>query len=362
MKFYDIKKLIAKKCSYNIVFGERSNGKTYSALMYGIEKYLQDGGQIAIVRRWKEDIIGKRASEIFSAIIANDEITKLTQGKFSGIYYWNGRYYLCTYDEDGKPVYNLETDCIGFTFALSDNEHNKSISFPKVTTIIFDEFITKHVYLQDEFVLFMNTVSTIVRQRTDVTIIMLGNTVNKFCPYFDEMGLNNVLKMKQGTIDIYTYGDSELKVGVEYCSSMESQKKNNFYFAFNNPKLSMITSGVWELDMYPHLPMKYTPKQIVFTYFIVFNDSTYQCEIISVNGDLFTFIHDKTTHIKDRQDNLIYSLDYNVSLCYNRNILKPINELQKKVLWFFANGRVFYQNNSIGNAIENYLKLCKRGV
>src|SRR5690606_4040116 len=111
---------------------------------------------------------------------------------------------------------------------LSDTEHNKSISYPRVEIIFFDEFITKHLYLNDEFILFMNTISTIVRQRTNVTIYMCGNTVDKYCPYFKEMGLNHVHKMEQGTIDVYRYGNSKLTVAVEYCASTKRKKKNNF--------------------------------------------------------------------------------------------------------------------------------------
>ena len=36
---------------------------------------------------------------------------------------------------------------------------------------------------------FMNVLSTIIRDRENIKIFMLGNTVNKYCPYFDEMGL-----------------------------------------------------------------------------------------------------------------------------------------------------------------------------
>ena len=360
VKYYNLQKILSKKCVYNIIFGERSNGKTYSVLKYALEQYANTGGQLAIVRRWREDIIGRRASDIFNAINANNEVEKITKGLYTGVTYYSGKFYLCNYDEKGKPVYNIETDCFAYAFALSEMEHNKSISYPNITTIMFDEFLTKHVYLQDEFILFMNTISTIVRQRSDVTIFMLGNTVNKYCPYFEEMGLKHIKEMVQGSIDVYTYGESELKVAVEYCASISKQKKSNFYFAFNNPKLHMITSGAWELDIYPHLPIKYKPKDIIFYYFIVFGGNTYQCEVIQdKNGEMFTYIHIKTTELKDNTKDLIYTLDYNYGLNYNRNICKPISKLQKRLLWFFQTDRVFYQSNEVGDSISNYLKICK---
>ena len=358
-KYYSLNKIKKKNAVYNVIFGERSNGKTYALLKEGLKVYLEKGGQMAIVRRWKEDITGKRASGIFNAINENGVVAELTKGEFQGIHYYNGKFFLCNYNEN-KVVYSDE-DCVGYTFALSDNEHNKSISYPKIQTIIFDEFLTKHMYLNDEFVLFMNTISTIVRQRTNVKIYMLGNTVNKYCPYFDEMGLKNILQMKQGSIDVYSYGDSSLKVAVEYCSSTASKKENNFYFAFNNPKLSMITGGAWELNLYPHLPMKFKPKDIQFIYFIDFADNIFQCEIVMIDDITFTYIHQKTTEIQNPDSDLIYTLDYIPKMNYNRSIFKPINKLQERVLWYFKTDRVFYQNNDVGDSIHNFLKLCKRG-
>ena len=360
MKYYSLNKINKKDATYNVIFGERSNGKTYATLKQVLENYFSDGSQFAYIRRWSVDVQPKRMNNLFNAIIEDGYLEKLSGGKFTAIFYRTGRFYLCTYNDKGKPIYN-EEDVIGYAFSLSENEHNKANSYPRVTTIIFDEFLTNKIYLPDEFILFMNTVSTIVRQRTNVKIYMLGNTVNKFCPYFKEMGLTNILTMKQGTIDVYTYGETKLKVAVEYADSKKKFKKNNFYFAFNNPKLKMITGGAWELNIYPHAPVKWLPKNIMLTYFIDFNDSIYQCEIINKDANVFTYIHEKTTPIKNPDKDIIYTLDYNPKINYNVNILKPLNEYQNKITWFYTHDRVYYQNNNVGDAINNYLKICKRG-
>ena len=73
-----------------------------------------------------------------------------------------------------------------------------------------------------------------------------------------------------------------------------------------------------------------------------------------------TYIHIKTTPIKNIDSDLIYCLDYNPKPNYNRSIFKPVNNVQKKIAWFFANDKVFYQDNNTGDAIANYLKICKR--
>lgn len=360
VEYYSLDNLLKEDAVYNLVVGERSNGKTYASLKYGLEHYIKTGKQVAIIRRWKEDITGRRATAIWNGIESNNVVSELTGGDFEGIYYYGGRYYLCTY-EDGKAIWN-EEDLFCYVFALSDTEHNKGITYPEIGTIIFDEFITKGTYLVDEFVLFMNTISSIVRKRTDVKILMLGNTVNRFNPYFKEMGLHHAQEQVQGTIDLYKYGESGLSVALEYASSSASRDINNFYFAFDNPKLEMITSGAWELDMYPHSPMKFKPRDIMYYYFIIFNDSIYQCEIVSVGDVTFTFIHEKTTPIKDPDNDLIYTFEYVPRLNYNRNLFKPINKLQQRVMWYHVNDRVYYQDNSVGDAVNNYIKMCRSSL
>ena len=360
-KYYTPTKIDRKKATYNVVFGERSNGKTFALLRKGIMLFMKEGKQSAYVRRWKEDITGRRASRLFDGITASGEVDKITKGKFKGVHYYAGKWYLCNYGEDGKAIYS-DSDLFCFAFALSDGEHDKSTSYPNVGLVIFDEFLTNKLYLQDEFVAFANVISTIVRRRDGVKIYMLGNTVNKYCPYFQEMGLTNVPQQKQGSIDVYTYGESDLTVAVEYCASIDSDEKaaSNKYFAFNNPKLGMITGGAWEINIYPHLPMKYKPKDILLTYFIEFNDNIYQCEVIQIGDVAFTYIHIKTTPIKDVVNDLVYSFDYSPRPNYNRSVFKPTSKTQEKIAWFYRNDLIYYQDNHVGDAINNFLKICKR--
>ena len=359
MSFYSLDKILSKKAQYNIVFGERSNGKTYAVLKHGLENFIKNGKQMAIIRRWKEDMRGKRGSSFFDGLVANNEISKLTNGEWTNVYHYSGRWYLSKYDEELKKQVTDETP-IAYGFALSDMEHDKSSSYPNITTIMFDEFLTRQYYLNDEFVTFMNVISTIVRYRKDVTIFMLGNTVNKFCPYFKEFGLKHIDKMVQGHIDVYTYGNSDLKVAVEYADSPNKSKPSDLYFAFDNPKLNMITSGTWEIAIYPHLECKYTPKDVLLNYFIQFNGETLQCEIVYVGAVIFTYIHRKTTPIKDEDTDIIYSLEYDARPNHFRRLMKPSSRLEKRIASFFVTEKVFYQDNEVGEIVRNYLMASEK--
>lgn len=359
MKFYSLRKILKKNAYYNMIIGERSNGKTYACLKLGIEKYWNEGKQTAVIRRWDTDFIGKRGTVYFDNLVNENEISKITGGTWTQVFYHASKWYLGTYDPEGNKIMDEKPFCYGF--AISQMEHDKSAAYPNVTTIIFDEFISRSAYLNDEFVLFMNVLSTIIRHRNDVTIFMLGNTVNKYCPYFNEMGLKHVKNMKHGTIDLYTYGETKLTVAVEYCSEMDKEgKDSDVYFAFDNPKLQMITGGAWEIDIYPHCPYKYKPKDIKFTYFIKFDDDLLQCEIVSVDHRYFTFIHRKTTELKDTDKDIIYTPDYDPRPNYRRVITRPGDPIDKKIVEFFKKDKIFYQDNEVGEIVRNYLLWCKK--
>ena len=353
-KYYSLDNILSKNADYNIIFGERSNGKTYAALKYGIERYIKTGEQMAYIRRWREDLRGKRAENLFANHVANGLIEELTGSKFNEVFYFSNKWFLSYYDKNKNKRYPDSTPfCFGF--CLSEQEHEKSSSYPNVTTIVFDEFLTRRIYLPDEFMLYMNLLSTIIRQRDNVKVFMLGNTVNKFCPYFQEMGLKNVGVMEQGTIDIYRFGEHGATVAVEYCDTIVKQKASNKYFCFDNQNLQMITGGKWELAVYPHLPCKYKPKDVLFVFYIKFNDAILQGNIIQVGDENFCYIHQKTTPIKDEDNSLIYSLEMNGKPNYKRKLISNASYVESQVSRYFATDKVFFQNNEIGEIVRNYL-------
>ena len=213
-KYYSLKNILKTNAVYNVIIGGRSNGKTYACHDYAINEYWKHGRQCALIRRYRDDFMGKRGTVMFDAQIASGNIEKITDGLWSEVYFYRSAWYLARHDENGELIHDERPFCIAFS--LASMEHDKSTSFPGIGTVIFDEFITRTLYLKDEFVLFMNVLSTIIRHRTDVKIFMIGNTVNKYCPYFKEMGLTHIKDMKPGNIDVYTYGESKLTVAVEY--------------------------------------------------------------------------------------------------------------------------------------------------
>lgn len=358
-KYWDINEILKCDAHYNLVIGERSNGKTYGTLKYALEQYFKGKGTFAIIRREYEDLKVAKAQQYFSSLVADGTIDKLSNGRYQGIRFKSMQWFFVSiYKNDAGEEELIQSDePFAYGFPLTQMEHFKGNSYPTITTIIFDEFITRRIYLADEFTLFMNMLSTIIRDRNNVKIFMLANTVNKYCPYFANMGLKHIDKMNQGDIDIYTYGNTTLKVAVEYTAPSIKGKKSDTYFAFDNPRLNMITNGVWEIDIYPHLPYKYAPKDILFEFFIDFDSQLLHAEIINVGEDIFIYVHRKTTEIRNDND-IVFTTDFSPSPYRYRYITKPVDKKTKLIAHLFRLDKVFYQDNEIGEIVRNYLQWC----
>ena len=359
INYYTLKNIMKNKAEYYMIYGERSNGKTTSVLEYCLDKHIESGyvKQLGLIRRWEEDFKGKNGQQMYESIINLGWVKEKTKGKYNSVRYYAQRWYLCNFDENGKLLDSAEKP---FTlgFALTMEEHYKSTSYPDISYILFDEFITRGYYLPDEFIKFQNLLSTLIRLKDDVIIFMCGNSINRFCPYFNEMGLTGIKNQKRGTIDIYTYGESGLTVAVEYSDFPSKKKPSNKYFAFNNPKLQMITNGGWEIDIYPHLPIKYQPKDVIYHFYILFDRELLQGNIINVEDKTFIYIHRKTTKIRDDNVQLVYQQQTDVRSNYRVNLFKPYEKVDKFITGMFNHHKVFYQDNEVGEIVNNYINWC----
>lgn len=363
MKYYSLTNILRRNARYNVIFGERSNGKTYSVLHYGLQQYLKHGKQMAIVRRWLEDFKGKRAASYFDNLVHNGEgvnvVSELSGGKYSNIIYRSGRWYLSRWDDELQKYIDTP-EPFAYAFSIASVEHDKGNSYPLVDTILFDEFMTRGAYVPDEFVKFMNTLSTIIRHRDTPKVFMCANTVDMIgCPYFKEMGLKHVKEMKKGDIDQYDYGNSGLKVAVEYSDSPnKAGKPSDVYFAFDNSKLKMITQGDFELDFYPHLNSRIDKNDIKFSYFVLYDDQILQGDVIMRDNETFTYFHTKTTPLKNEDKDIIFTTDADPRYNYYGKLSKPLNKAMRNLWWYFYSNKVFYSTNEVGECIDRYLHWC----
>jgi hypothetical protein len=93
-----------------------------------------------------------------------------------------------------------------------------------------------------------------------------------------------------------------------------------------------------------------------------FNDQLLQCEVVQVKDTVFIYIHRKTTKIQDEDKDLIYSMTHDARPNHIRNMRKSHQPINIKIAKFFAENKVFYQDNEVGEIVRNYLIQCAHDV
>ena len=189
--FYDYQKLLSYNAMFNFIIGERGVGKTYGALKFVVNNFLNKKEQFIYLRRYKTEL-PSNIEKLFGKLIKNEEFGEhelnLIKNKDS-----------CTIKVDGEIA--------GYCIPLSTSLILKSNDFSDVKTIIYDEFIiekSNYHYLQNEVHHLLEFVETVGRLR-DIRVLFLGNAVQKANPYFNywhlDVGYNTEYKtFKDGLI------------------------------------------------------------------------------------------------------------------------------------------------------------------
>ena len=352
-QYYNMEPIDSTGAVYRVIIGQRSNGKTYSACRHIIEDYLKEGKRGAYIRRYEEDTTPKNISSLFDPHLPY--ITEMTCGDYNGIYYRAKEFHLALFDDDGKII-RKDPEAFCIAAAINTAEHTKGQDRGIVNTIIFDEFMTREGYLNNEFVRFCNILSSLIRDRDDCIIYMLANTVNRYCPYFKEMGLKDVETMPQGEIYLYRYGNANLTVAVEYCSPVKAtQKVASKFFAFDNPSLEMITTGAWELMLYPRPPYKIFEEDIKYRFYISFGGAMLCCEIVKRKKDLFIFIHLQTKDLEIGEKTVLYTDEFTSNQLHCRYIKDCPTELHRLIKELILKKSVCFSTNEVGEIFRNWL-------
>lgn len=178
--FWSARRTLTHNMLINVIVGNRGGGKTYGAKQWSIDNFIKNKEQFGYIRRYKDDL--KEPMSRFFDDIAD----KYPDYEFKTD---SKHFYIRLKPHDEKEKWT-EKDIAGFGFVLSTASNKKSISYPNVTTLIFDEFLLDKgnvTYLQDEPGKLLNLYETVARPGTDhprVVLFMLANALSITNPYF----------------------------------------------------------------------------------------------------------------------------------------------------------------------------------
>lgn len=268
-RHYCCENILKEKANYNILLGQRSNGKSYKIKVYTLLCAYHSNDTFVYLRRLKEDIKTTLALSYFG----DAPIKKITKGEYETITFYRGFYYFANIDDQGKVINKSRP--IGRACSLVEQERYKSNAFMNeenntyVSNIIYEEFVTDGRYIPREPEKLKHFVSTVSREQ-DCRVWLIGNTISRINPYFYTWCLDRIPKQKQGTIDNYFFHSTETingeeiektsKISVEYCANIGSGKSTMFF----GTTQKAIVSGTWETQEYPKLPRHYNEYSIAY--------------------------------------------------------------------------------------------------
>ena len=373
MAYYDLTETVDLECQFNLIFGERSNGKTTAGLLKIIEDYTAGLGNGVYVRQMDMDLKGQRGANIMTSLMyggQNKDINLIAQasgGEYDQVKYYSRAWYLGKTLDDGTVAWEKEPYCYGM--AISNAKHDKSATPPRVRNVVFDEFIPiDGSYLVDETAMFRQLLSTVIRDVDTVQVFLFANSITWNSPYFDLFGAaKKVREMEQGDTIVLTMRQPEtgveMKVALEYCASTGG-KKSDVYFVFADESSAMITNGKFAVPEYPECPHHFTSKNVKCTYWIeMSNGEIIRSRLMKVGRDLFVF-NDQVERsvfdaIKDEKRDMFYSLEFSGKRNHYVSPLQRQPDTRTHYLVdAFASNRMFFATNEVGEDLMYFTKVA----
>lgn len=365
IKHYNMDKIDSENANFNLIYGERSNGKSYQVKhKKAVEHYFLTHRRFILLRRLREEISSSLIEQYFQDV----DIEKISNGKYQTITLYKNKLWLANFDTEDLKI-KRSGEYIGYVFALSTEQNYAGGSFLDVDNIIFEEFMSRSVYLRNEPDKLMNLYCTVDRKRQVVRVWLVGNTITRVCPYIDEWGLSGLLRhQKQGSIvtkefnKVQENGENvHIKIACEYCQSTGTS-------SFTLGKHSnMLDNGSWQVDPQPHLPK--SKKNYEVRYRIGFQYSSFRF--------LAEFLIDKKTkesvwfiypYEKEFKKKIFIFSDcirpspywqrdiYNVNIYQNLELSRRL----KRLFDTFCETNIFYANDLCGTDFKQVIDFTIR--
>lgn len=346
---YNLDKIDNLNANYNLIYGEKSNGKSYQVKhKKGIEKYLKTGRRFILMRRWESDLTSAWIESYFSDV----DIQKLTNNKYNCVTKFRNELYLTTMTEDYKKK---RGEKIGYAIPISLEQRYSGASFLDVDDIIVEEFMSRGIYIVNEPSKLMTFYSTVDRKRGTTKLWLVGNTVSRVCPYLKEWGLYDIMKnQKQGDINttIIHNEENDVKIAVEYCRSSGGKT-----MAIGQAK-NMIDKGEWQTDIQPKLPKSYKAYDILFRFGFQYQSFKFVCEYLVDKQEKkypCWFIYPYNKNFGDNF--IVFSDEIKISPYWQRDIYNVTikNEKLKHLFQTFREDKIFFSSDMCGTDFKQVI-------
>jgi hypothetical protein len=367
-EYYRIDNIIKTESVWNMIFGKRSNGKSYAVKEYAIKDAIEsinnkndiDKKRFFYLRRYSDDV------DVFSVckyledmnIVKNgnyNKIYELSNGRFNKIKAAKQKIFVCFENEDGKEE---DIQCVGYYNNIGNAERLKSQSYLDVYNLIFEEFIaSSKPYLNREPEKLESIVSTIARDRK-IKVFLIGNNDDRDCVYFDYFGLDHVKKQKEGTIETYEHSDFDeegneivIRFAVEFAGNTVG--KSGMFFGKGS---KIIETGEWRANKQPYLSYEeFQNDDHLYEVYFERNKLKWKCTFCyneKSNGYYWYVLE----HNRDfRKSYRIISDIVSMNPMQTKGLI-PLSSGEEFAFDFFKNDKMFFVSSLTGTEFKRALK------
>lgn len=338
---YNLDNIDKQGALFNLILGEKSGGKSYQVKhKKAIEHYIKTGKKFILLRRWKDEIKTDKIEQYFNDV----DVEKLTNGTYNCITYWRGGIYFALFDNEKFKT--IKGEKIGYAIALSQEQNYSSVSFLDVDNIIYEEFMSRTMYIAREPEKLMIFYDTVDRKRGHVRLWLVGNTISRICPFLPAWDLQETItRMKQGDIEVKDIENSnnKIKLAIEYC-----RQTNQKSFAIGDSE-TMISGGNWLASPQPHLTDSIKTYKVVLRVVFIYQSFKFLGTLYSKKDSLVWFICPKKGDVK--KNTLVFGVIAESPL-YNNDIYNIDFRINNKVRQLISNSfkesNIFYSTDLCG--------------
>ena len=349
---------------YIMLISARNDGKSYAVKEWALRRFLEQKEQFAYLRRFEIDL--KRTDPVgyWRDFMSgeNNKIMQLTDGVYDRITA-EGKQYFYLAKKEGKNI--TKGPEIGHIHALSVQSSYKSMQFPEVGSILYEEFVSDR-FLYDEPRKLMQYVSTVLRSKVG-RVWMIGNTITRINPYFRHFELTGFNKMRPGQVDVYDYKyelddgtvtNTRIAVHIPDVKSKGSGVKGMFF----GVSAGMIAGQQWDRQEQPHLRDKISSYETMYE--MVFDyeaNATFLLRLLQHRkypDRVLWYVEPKTTPLRPNTRIISPLLHEEAGALYT-NTFKAIHPREAAAFRLLDMGRIAYSDNLTGTEFIRALKMSR---
>ena len=274
------------------VYSGRNRGKSFEICAQYLADAWYDEKLLAYVRR--NDDTQDMIISYFDD--KHDFISDMTDGLSDRITIYKSVLYFSHIEEDenGKETVIRDREA-GRFFSVSRQGRFKSLQYPKIYRILFEEVLTRDSYLSAEPEKLFDLISTLRRSKEDFRVALISNLVSQINPYSDSWGIH-IGRTKPGTVTLtklYLNAYDDKGNELYYLIAAHYLENRNELTAADQKKnrkriRTGIASNKWdEAKLYPVMDLKFIKQyDILETVVFEYDDNMFQMDILEVPSNI----------------------------------------------------------------------------